>query len=329
MNIQTQIKTNHLSVDQHVDRIINSKGKLRESFFDYVNAINLAFEQLGQEIFDGVLAKRLGMAPSTLNRWKAIGNSNIITVNRDRLPTVFSSLYELTRLESVYSDFYGQREGPKKVQTLITRKLINQDSETRDIKLFIDEIKNNNLDTRRGEKENYIFELEGSEGYRNDFREQKLFGLVEVGIKVRTIVCVPPNDVLTRWSDSGVLSKDLNEEFPISELRGRSEKDPITILIILPNRHIDVGIKILRASGFSYRETFYPPYEGDGYNSTKNVNVVMYGQRGTSKSNQRSLSGGFGVDGYIDLAEMLGSEPRILLFERTMREGWNCLPDPI
>ena len=57
-----------------------------------------------------------------------------------------------------------------------------------------------------------------------------------------------PTELLTRWGDPAFLKSDIQAEFPVSELRGKSEAEFISCLIQVPNVRIDVGIKLLNAS---------------------------------------------------------------------------------
>ena len=320
---------NSLTLDQHVERITQCRTRVQVALFDFVDAIRLAHEELGADTFERELAQRLGMAASTLNRWKSIGHSQVIQQNREKLPPVFSSLYEITQLEKGYEKFYGEADGAKKLQSLINRRSITPETETKDIKHFVDEVRRQRLDITRQHKERFLLDKLGATGYEIDKNQKSLNDLIEAGIKVRTIVVFLPNEKLTQWSDMGVMNSDINREFPISEIRGRSERDAINLLLVVPNHRIDVGIKLLKASGFNYRETFFPPHEAVGFSGDRNSKVVILGQRGRGETGKDFSSKNLSTDGVVELAEHLGNGPYLMLFEEVEKEGWLCLSNPI
>ena len=323
------ILPNVMTLEEHVERITQCRTRFQLALFDFVDAIVLAYEQLGEDMFERELAQRLGMATSTLNRWKSIGNSQLIQQNREKIPPVFSSLYEITQLEKGYEQFYGAADGPRKLQSLINRRSITPETEAKDIKHFVDEVRRKRLDVNRQKKEQLLLEKDGAAGYQIDQTYQSLAGLIESGVKVRTIVIFPPTEKLTHWSDMGVLNSDINREFPISEIRGRSERDAINLLVVLPNHRIDVGIKLLKASGFNYRETFFPPNHADGFVGDRGAKVVLLGQRGRGETGKDLSSSNLSTEGVVELAEHLGEGPYLMMFGKVDKEGWVCLSNPI
>lgn len=322
------LNPNELSLKEHVSIILEKQNKIKESVWDYIESIKIAHEQLGSDVFDSELSKELGMSSSTLNRWKSIGSSQIVSENKDNLPPVFSSLYEVTLLEKQYTSFYGNSVGLKKVQTLINRRSITSNTETKDIKHFVDEIKREKLDKKRLEKEQFLIQKSGKVGYVEE-QYSSLREMVEKGGKVRTIVCVPPSGLLTKWSDSGFSNSDLNDEFPISEIRGRSESISINIFVVVPNHRIDVGLKILKSGGFSYRETFFEQHQNVGFSSNKGGLVVVFGQRGMGGSTRSVQSSNSTIKGVIEISEQIGEKPYLLLFDTHNGDGWVSIKDPI
>jgi hypothetical protein len=320
---------NELSLQEHVSNIIEKQNKIKESVWDYILSIKNAHEQLGSDVFESELSKQLGMTSSTLNRWKSIGSSQIVSENKDNLPPVFSSLYEITLLEKQYKDFHGNSVGLKKVQTLINRRSINSSTETKDITHFVDEIKRKKLDKKRLEKEQFLLQKSGKVGYQRKEQYTSLREMIEKGGKVRTIVCVPPSDLLTKWSDPGFSNSDLHEEFPISETRGRSESKSINIFVVVPNHRIDVGLKILKSGGFSYRQTFYQQHQNVGFSGNKVDLVVIYGQRGMGGSSKLVQSSSSTVKGVIEISEQMGEKPYLLLFSTHESDDWLSIKEPI
>lgn len=323
------LSSNELSLDEHVENIISKQNQIRVSVWEYIESINFAFNQLGQDVFDGELSKKLGMTASTLNRWKSIGSSKTIHENKHSLPPVFSSLYQITLLEKQYKDFYGETQGLKKVQNLINRRSIHTNTETKDITHYVDEIKRVKLDKKRSEKEQFLIEKSGKVGYEVEDNYSSLNEMVEKGVKVKTIVCCPPSDLLTKWSDPSLTHSDLNNEFPISEIRGRSELQPINIFIVVTNNRIDVGLKILKSSGFSFRQVFYPKHTNSGFFGKKSDLIVVYGQRGAGGSGELIKSESLTLNGVIEISEKIGHKPYLLLFDKHDGTDWLSVENPI
>lgn len=315
---QEVLRPNVLSLSEHVDIIKGHQQRIKDAIFDFVSSVSIAFDQLGPDIFERDLAKELGMSASTLNRWKSIGSSQIISENSDSIPPVFSSLYEISQLEKLYVKEKGDTQGRQEVQKLINRGSISQTTETKDIRFFRKNLKREVLDEKKRLKEETLLNHSGQIGYTTEKVFSHLEDCIDSGLKVRTIVLSPPNSFLTRWGDPGVLRSDINAEFPLAELRGKSESQSITCLLNVPNQRIDVAIKILNATGFNYRRTFFHLLEFE------KGNVVVYGQRG---------SGGKVYDDepktLIELAEQIGHKPFISLFDWCDREDWISIPEPI
>ena len=323
------IPKGHLTLQEHVKVITEKQLRVKEAVWDYIQSIRVAFDQLGSDVFDSELAKELGMTSSTLNRWKSISLSEVVVENRDQLPPVFSSLYQVTLLEKQYKDFYGPSRGVKKIQSLINRRSINPNTETKDITFFVDQVKRERLDQKRLEKEQYLLDQQGSVGYEVGEKYSSIQEMVEQGVKVRTIVVSPPQDLLTKWSDMGFSSSDIDEEFPVSELRGRSEVQSINYFVVVPNSRVDVGLKILRSGGFSFRQIFYPNHEGYGFSGERSQPVVVYGQRGMGGSVRNVSSTDTSLEGVCQIAEQIGEGPFLVLFGENEREGWLSVTDPI
>lgn len=318
-----------LSLEEHVQVITEKQRRIKEAIWDYIQSIRIAFEQLGSDVFDSELAKELGMTSSTLNRWKSISLSEVVVENQDLLPPVFSSLYQVTLLEKQYKDFYGPNRGVKKIQSLINRRSIHPNTDTKDITFFVDQVKRERLDKKRLEKEQFLLDQRGSVGYEVGDRYSSIHEMVDQGVKVRTIVLIPPQDLLTKWSDMGLSTSDIDEEFPVSELRGRSEVKPISYFVVVPNSRVDVGLKILRSGGFSFRQIFYPTHEGYGFSGDRSQPVVIYGQRGMGGSLKNVSSTDTSIEGVCQIAEQIGEGPFLVLFGENEKDGWLSVTDPI
>jgi len=317
-SIQEIISPNHLTLNEHVEIIRAKQHVIKEAFFDFVASINAAFNQLGQDIFENDLARELGMSASTLNRWKSIGSSKIIEQNRDAIPPVFSALYEITLLEKMYIKEKGEELGLPEVQKLINRGSIKPTTETKDIRFFVEQLRRELLEKKRQLKESILLEHSGSVGYNGNSEYSSLSDAVADGMKVRTIVVTPPSHILSKWSDPGFLKSQIHEEFPISELRGKSESESISCFLKVSNSRIDVAIKILAASGFSYRRTFFQ------VTSSSKDDVVVFGQRGI----KRSIDD-VSITDVVEIAKQVGSAPYLFLFGRCDADAWTSIVDPI
>lgn len=331
MNVPTVevIPEGHLSLQEHARVISEKQLRIKEAVWDYIESIKLAFEQLGSSVFEHELAKELGMTASTLNRWKSISLSSTVTNNRDQLPPVFSSLYQTTILEKQYKDFYGEKTGIKKLQSLIDRRSINPNTDTKDIKFLVDKIRKERLDQKRREKENYLLEANTSVGYDSTNQYASIHAMVADGVKVRTFLLLPPTDLLTKWSDLGYPTSAMHEEFPVADLRGRSEVTPINCFVLVPNTRLDVGLKLLRSSGFSFRQIFYPSHAHGGFFSEKSALIIVHGQRGMGSSMKNISSSGTSLDDACKIAEQIGTGPFLCLFAQAHNNTWLSLPDPI
>jgi hypothetical protein len=315
---QEVLDRNVLSLGEHVEIIRRHQDRIREALFDFVAAIRNAFDQLGPEVFELDLAKELKLSASTLNRWKSIGASPLIEKNVDSVPPVFSSLYEITLLEKLYVEEKGEVAGRAEVQKLINRGSISPTTEAKDIRFLVDNLKRERLDKKRKLKEQLLFDHEGSTGYEHSNTFGSLADAVNAGAKFRTIAMSLPKDLMTKWSDAGYLRSDIQQEFPISELRGRSEATSITCLLKVPNGRIDVAIKVLQAAGFSYRRTFFD--RGDA----AAAEVIVFGQRGTSSVNSDMESTDLVVQ-----AKQLGTAPYLMLFGSCDEPDWTSIREPI
>ena len=65
---------NHLTLDEHVERLLNARTKIREGLYEFIDALKDAHDQLPQNTFQNELGLRLGMRKSVLSKWIAIGS---------------------------------------------------------------------------------------------------------------------------------------------------------------------------------------------------------------------------------------------------------------
>ena len=83
---------NHLSLDEHVARLLNARTKIREGLWDFIDALKDARDQLPPNTFQNELGIRLGMKKSSLSQWISIASSDYLLRKRDHLPPASRSL---------------------------------------------------------------------------------------------------------------------------------------------------------------------------------------------------------------------------------------------
>ena len=67
MNVALVVdRLNHLTLDEHVERLLRARGKIREGMYDFLDALKDAKNQLSENTFQNELGFRLGMKKSTL-----------------------------------------------------------------------------------------------------------------------------------------------------------------------------------------------------------------------------------------------------------------------
>lgn len=309
-----------LTIDEHVNRIRKCLEKTRDSIFETVITIKRCKEDLGDEVFQKEIANRLGMSPSTLNRWMSIGNSDFVLSNRTSLPSTFSSLYDITQLEKKYVEFYGESKGVENLQQLVERGKIGISSYQSDIQEILRSIDLKIKNRKKGNRENKIVELVG--GSVEDRTETTtLRNLLAKNAKFRSFVVRPPNEIINRWGNDGISELDIIEEFPLHELRTPSQTEAVTCLVIVSVAKVDVGIKILTSFGFTYRDMFVPPQNWDQLTLLKKELVILRGERGLSAPRgQHILSSS--TEDVTDWVVDNCNGPYCLVFDTTKKKNW-------
>lgn len=318
------IPANQLTIDQHVDRIRSALDRARSAIFDLVETIKTAHDQLGGDVFQSELAERLGMSASTLSRWLQIGNSQFLIAQQARLPSTFSSLYDLTRLEKVYVEQYGPTEAQRRLVKLLEDGKVSPTSERTDIQALLKSIDDRLKKKAKKEREQRIINLAGR-GEIPASDKVSLMDLLDQGAVFRTFVVVPPRDLLSKWGDDGILAMDIADQFPAANLRPPSMSEVVTCLISVPANHVQAGLKILEAFGFTYRDMFIPNGGGEGLTLIKSEAIILRGERGIGKAAAMTTIASAQLDDLLSFAEVAGAGPHLLLFETTERTVWTCL----
>lgn len=318
------IPANRLTIDQHVERIRSALDRARSAIFDLVDTIKTAHDQLGGDVFQSELAERLGMSASTLSRWLQIGNSQFLIAQQARLPSTFSSLYDLTRLEKIYVEQYGPTEAERRLVKLLEDGKVSPTSERSDIQVLLKSIDDRLKKKAKKEREQRIIDLAG----RNELPASdkvSLSDLLEQGSIFRTFVAVPPRELLSKWGDDGILEIDIADQFPVANLRAPSMSEVVTCFISVPANQVEAGLKILGAFGFTYRDMFIPNIKGDGLTLIKSETITLRGERGIGKTPPLTSMASSGLDDLLSFAEEAGAGPHLLLFDTTERTSWTCL----
>ena len=90
----------------------------------------------------------------------------------------------------------------------------------------------------------------------------------------------------------------------------------------VPMNRLDIGIKVLTAFGFSFRDAFTPVQDGLGLSLLDKQIVVLRGERGMASAiNNRNLSSA-NVDSLAEYIESNFQGPSLLAFSQTTRDGW-------
>ena len=318
------IPANHLTIDQHVDRIRLAFDRARSAVFELVDAIKVAHDQLGGEVFQKELAERLGMSASTLSRWLQIGSSQFLIAQQARLPSTFSSLYDLTRLEKVYVEQYGPTEAERRLIKLLEEGKVSPTSEQSEIQALLKSIDDRLKKKAKKAREQKINSLTGRDEVGTSDKVTQT-ALLEQRAIFRTFVAVPPRELLSKWGDDGILEIDIAEQFPVANLRAPSMSETVTCFIAVPANQVGAGLKILGAFGFSYRDMFVPNIAGSGLSLIKSETIILRGERGGGKTAPSVEMASAELDDLLSFAEVAGAGPHLLLFDTTERTVWTCL----
>ena len=154
------ISKNELTVEEHVQRIQQCLDKTRQSIFETVISIKECRDQVGDEVFQKEISTRLGMSPSTLNRWLSIGNSQFVMSHQDQVPSTFTGLYYLTQLEKKYSEYYS-RDSIQRLEKLLLDGKIHENTQQTDIQEILNKISNQIKKRKKKEREKNIVDLVG------------------------------------------------------------------------------------------------------------------------------------------------------------------------
>ena len=317
------ISRNELTIEEHVQRIKLCLDRTRQSIFDTVISIKECRDQVGDEVFQKEISTRLGMSPSTLNRWLSIGNSQFVMSHQDKVPATFTGLYYLTQLEKKYSEYYS-RDGLERLEKLLQDGKIHENTQQTDIQEILNKISNQIKKRKKKEREKNIVDLVGGNIGSND-RSTTLDQLIESRSMFRCLFVDLQKDLISRWGDQGFFETDIQSEFPLHELRTPSITETVTCLIRVPMKKIDVGIKVLSSFGFSYRDTFVPSSKSDDMSLLDNQDVLIRGERGGGQRLVDVHLQSPKTKDVLDFCEGEFEGPFLVVFDEVDRSNWVCI----
>ena len=331
------IPPNSRSLEEHIQLIQTARQEVSNSFYRFVTTLIEARNELGDSVFQGELAERVGIERSYLNRILSIGDSQFISQNRDNLPDVFTSLYEISSMERSYREFYGDRSYLKQLDKLVEQDRLHRDMFSKEIKDLRSDIQKKIGDRKREEKEKK----------RNSVNERDWSSEINVETDVETFInrgdifsnfvidLTNQSDRVKRWKDDSIFEEDISEEFPLHDLRGTTDTKTISCLIRVKMSEIEFGLKFMRAVGFRYEDFLVPLRKSqETFFQSSNLQVVhlrsdvviIRGVRGKAyKITRGKMLKGDTLGDLLSFSEGMSHSPNILVFGTTDREGWNCL----
>lgn len=316
-------RENQLTLDEHVQRLLDARTKMRDGLWDFIDALKDAYDQLPPNTFQNELGIRLEMRKSTLSKWIAIGASDYILSKRDNLPPTFTSLYVFTLIEKKYLQHYGQKCFPI-MDRLIKSGQVTPRSERSDLEIILQEITQRIRQDDQLRRQAAIMSLSGGR-FSPDRPAETLPEYLEDKTRFRSFVVIPSEAQMRKWGDNGYFASDIADEFPLHDLRAPSMAETLTCLIKVKMRDIETGIKLINAWGFSYRDTIVPPTSNDRCTVLVDEYVLVRGERGQGKRITTKACLSFDTDDILEFAEQNSSEPNLLVFDTTGRTDWSCL----
>jgi hypothetical protein len=323
-NHLTVVPKNHFTLDEHVQRLVFARTKIREGFFEFVDALIVAQEQLPEHTFQNELASRLGMKKWTLSKWMQICNSEYLMTNREHFPSVFSSLYTITLIEKKYQIQYGN-DCMDRLDKLLEHEVITSTSERSHIESVLQDIIQKIREDDSHRRQAAILSLSGGK-LASQPASKTLQEYLSDKIRFRSFVIIPSESQISKWSNEGYFAYDIAEEFPLQDIRAPSMSKPLSCLIRIKMKHIETGLKLLNAWGFSYRDVLVPPVHKhctilDG------EYVLVRGERGKNRKIKTRTCSSFETEDVLAFAEKICDGPHLLVFNESGRDNWSCLPE--
>ena len=314
---------NHLTLDEHVKRLLDARTKIREGLWEFIDALKDARDQLPPNTFQNELGIRLGMKKSSLSRWLAIASSDYLMRKRDQLPATFYNLYVFTLIEKKYHEHYGQKYFPI-MDRLIKNGLITPHSERNDLEVILQEITQRIRQDDQLRRQDAILSLSGGK-LAPDQPAETLDEYLADKTRFRSFVVIPSETQMRKWSDNGYFASDIADEFPLHDLRAPSMAETLSCFIKVKMKDMETGIKLINAWGFAYRDTVVPPSSNDRCTVLVDEYVLLRGERGQGKRIATKVCLSFETDDILEFAEQNSVGPNLLVFDTTGRTDWSSL----
>ena len=320
----TEIILSEKTVEDHARIIRRNFESVGIAIFETLQAIRNANDDLGENLFQNEMAKKVGMNPPTLNRWLQIATSPLISNQSSKsLPSSFRALLQTARLEKSYIKEYPDN-GADRVLKLLESGRISASSTGKDIQVLQDVLQKRITKKKKRIREREILSLsQGSLPTKSNCytidqaRKEKL--------RFRGFLIQPTSALLRKWKDDFVDEFQISDEYPLHLLRSPSMNVTNIALVIVPIKDIATGLKILRAFGFNYRDTFIP---NSGYSDmilmSKEV-VVLRGERGKTQKLKSSYAPSDSLD---DLSEWISENykgPHCSVFVETEHPEFSAI----
>lgn len=313
------------SINQHVRQIEAALSNARIAFFDLLKTIKAARDDLGDDTFQNELAERLSISSGNLSKYLQIADCDPIIKKQKLLPPTLTTLYTLVQTHNTLIKSDGADKADKAFYRILEK--VDASYENNDVLPFLKEAKEKLTKTSKQSREKKILSLSASDVITDAISSNviTLKKLQSTNQKFRTIFIDPPKSVIDWASKSGVFSSDIDDKYPIADLRAPSIKVTVAGFVYCPAHQLDGGLKILSAAGFEFRDIIVPSSGRAGFQRLKNEKILIRGERGAA--DQFSLKSGVETDlyGALTIAELIGSEPRLYVFATEAYDGWTCV----
>jgi hypothetical protein len=279
---------------------------LRWFFIEYKSFYDSENSQYQKDI-----CKELGWSESRFSKWKSICLSDYVFENTETLPPTLNSLYYITnQINSNNEDLV------KKFKWLPTLT-------TSQIKEKFEKL----IETKKSNKKNdQSEEFDRTENLVDDNEDnsQSIKELIKNEEVFKTFFFEPNNEFIQKYGTEEWLSSYINNEIPIGELRGHTQRGPNTLLIKIPFKHIQLGFKLIESWGFKYYQSFIPnqPYEElVNFDET----IVLMGVNGRCQLDKEEFLSTDNNEDIFEFCETHFPKPYTNIFGNTKRKGWVCL----
>lgn len=315
------LSPNTLTLDEHVEKIITARDKVRAGTFEFAMAIADACDQLDNDT-QSALAARLGMDQPAISKWREIGSHPLIMGMQDSLPPTFGSLYDLTRLEKKYLNHYGPTKGATRFAEVFSKDKITGNSQRSDVKNLLDDVDRRIKNKKTKQNQAAILSLGGQQlaNPTTNKKSQTIDQLLKSKLTFKSFLVIPDAEQIRDWGAMDY-EDDISENFPLLDLRHTSHIDALQCLIKVPVKDIPTGLKCLEAFGFEYRDMLLPSQKNAEYEIRKNEDVLIRGERGRGKVSNMQIKGDT-LDAILDYLEDIGSSPYLIVGTDTDRKDW-------